>query len=234
MTALIDLKEITKTYQLGSEPVHALRGVSFSIDAGEYVAIMGTSGSGKSTLMHIIGCLDRPTSGEYTLNNKPVQTCDEDELASVRNAMIGFVFQQFNLLGQMSALNNVLLPLVYAGVPKEQRKQRAESMLRLVGLGDRMNHRPNQLSGGQQQRVSIARALSNNPKIILADEPTGALDSHTAAELMTLLDELVAQGVTVIVVTHDAETASRAARIIRVKDGQVVSDERQSNAAPRR
>jgi putative ABC transport system ATP-binding protein len=229
MAPLIDLKDITKTYQLGSEPVHALRGVSFAIESGEYVAIMGASGSGKSTLMHIIGCLDRPTSGEYVLNNKPVQKCDEDELASVRNEMIGFVFQQFNLLGQMSALNNVMLPLVYAAVPKEERRERAEKVLRLVGLGDRMNHRPNQLSGGQQQRVSIARALANSPKIVLADEPTGALDSHTAAELMTLLDELVAQGVTVIVVTHDPETASRAARMIRVKDGLVISDERQSS-----
>ncbi len=228
VTALIDLKEITKVYQLGSEPVHALRGVSVAIESGEYTAIMGASGSGKSTLMHIIGCLDRPSAGEYILAGKPVQTCDQDELATVRNSMIGFIFQQFNLLAQMTALHNVMLPLTYAGVPKEQRRERAEYVLRLVGLGDRMHHRPNQLSGGQQQRVSIARALANNPKILLADEPTGALDSQTAAELMRLLDEFVGQGMTVVVVTHDPETASHARRIIRVKDGAVVGDKRRS------
>ncbi len=230
MTALIELKDITKTYQLGSEPVHALKGVSLTIDSGEYVAIMGASGSGKSTLMHIIGCLDRPTSGSYLLSSKPVQDCDEDELATVRNALIGFIFQQFNLLAQMSALQNVMLPLIYAGVPKEQRLARAEHVLNLVGLGDRMHHKPSQLSGGQQQRVSIARALANTPKLLLADEPTGALDSSTAADLMRLLDELVSQGMTVVVVTHDPETASHARRLVRVKDGLIIGDEIQAPA----
>jgi len=230
VTALIELKDITKTYQLGSEPVHALKGVSLTIDAGEYVAIMGASGSGKSTLMHIIGCLDRPTSGSYVLSSKPVQDCDEDELATVRNALIGFIFQQFNLLAQMSALQNVMLPLTYAGVPKEQRLARAEHVLNLVGLGDRMHHKPSQLSGGQQQRVSIARALANTPKLLLADEPTGALDSSTAADLMRLLDELVLQGMTVVVVTHDPETASHARRLVRVKDGLIIGDEIQTPA----
>lgn len=233
MAVLIELKDITKTYQLGSEPVHALQGVTLNIESGEYVAIMGASGSGKSTLMHIIGCLDRPSTGEYVLAGKPVQSCDEDELAAVRNAMIGFIFQQFNLLSQMSALKNVMLPLTYAGMPKEQRLARAEHVLNLVGLGDRMHHNPNQLSGGQQQRVSIARALANKPKLLLADEPTGALDSHTAQELMRLLDELVEQGMTVVVVTHDPETASHAQRLMRVKDGLIIGDERQNRPAIR-
>jgi putative ABC transport system ATP-binding protein len=228
LSAVIDLKDVTKVYQLGSEPVHALRGISLSVNQGEYIAIMGASGSGKSTLMHIIGCLDRPTSGQYVLADKHVQQCDEDELAAVRNTMIGFIFQQFNLLGQMTALQNVMLPLTYAGVSKEQRRSRAEHVLKLVGLGDRMLHKPTQLSGGQQQRVSIARALANHPKILLADEPTGALDSQTAAELMTLLDELVGQGMTVVVVTHDPETANHAHRVVRVRDGQIISDERRS------
>lgn len=225
--ALIELNDITKVYELGSEPLYALKGVSLTIKEGEYVAIMGTSGSGKSTLMNIIGCLDRPTQGEYLLEEKPVQECMEDELARVRNSTLGFIFQQFNLLAQLSALDNVMLPLTYAGMAKQQRRERAEHVLSLVGLADRMHHRPNQLSGGQQQRVSIARALANNPRILLADEPTGALDSHTAAEIMNLIDELVAGGMTVIVVTHDPETASHAQRVIRVKDGVVLSDETQ-------
>lgn len=233
MSVLIHLTDVTKVYELGSEPVHALKGVSITIDEGEYVAIMGQSGSGKSTLMHIIGCLDRPTAGQYILAGKPVQSCDEDELAVIRNATIGFIFQQFNLLAQMTALQNVMLPLTYAGVSKEQRRIRAEHVLKLVQLSDRMHHRPNQLSGGQQQRVSIARALANNPKLLLADEPTGALDSNTSAELMILLDQLVEQGMTVVVVTHDPETANHAKRIIRVKDGLIIGDERKPLVAAR-
>lgn len=226
--AVIELHDITKTYQLGSEPLHALRGVSLAIQEGEYVAIMGTSGSGKSTLMNIIGCLDKPTSGEYLLDQKPVQHSTEDELAKVRNSTIGFIFQQFNLLPQLTALQNVSLPLTYAGVPKEQRQLRAEHVLKLVGLGDRMHHKPTQLSGGQQQRVSIARALANSPRILLADEPTGALDSQTSAEIMALINELVAKGMTVVVVTHDPETAAHAQRVVRVKDGSILSDEKQT------
>jgi putative ABC transport system ATP-binding protein len=229
MMALIELKNISKTYVLGSEPVHALKGLSLSIEAGEYIAIMGTSGSGKSTLMHIIGCLDKPTSGEYSLNNQAVQNLDEDELAIVRNRTIGFIFQQFNLLPQMSALQNVVLPLTYAGSIKEERLKRGEEVLKLVGLGDRLSHKPTQLSGGQQQRVSIARALANRPKILLADEPTGALDSHTAAEIMTLVGEQVKNGTTVVLVTHDADIAGHANRIVRVKDGAIISDERKHN-----
>jgi putative ABC transport system ATP-binding protein len=229
MMALIELKNISKTYVLGSEPVHALKGLSLSIEAGEYIAIMGTSGSGKSTLMHIIGCLDKPTSGEYSLNNQAVQNLDEDELAIVRNRTIGFIFQQFNLLPQMSALQNVVLPLTYAGSIKEERLKRGEEVLKLVGLGDRLSHKPTQLSGGQQQRVSIARALANRPKILLADEPTGALDSHTAAEIMNLVGEQVKNGTTVVLVTHDADIAGHANRIVRVKDGAIISDERKQN-----
>lgn len=227
MVAIIQMKDVVKTYQMGSEPVHALRGINLTIEAGEYVAIMGVSGSGKSTLMNLIGCLDRPTSGEYILGGRPVQSLNEDELATVRNSDIGFIFQQFNLLPQMSALHNVMLPLTYAGMPKTERRERAEQVLTQVGLADRMNFSPSRLSGGQQQRVSIARALANRPKIILADEPTGALDSANSASLMQLIDELVSQGTTMIVVTHDAETASHAHRLIKIKDGVVTSDERQ-------
>lgn len=225
MAPIIEIKDVIKTYTLGGEPLNALNGVTLNIEEGEYVAIMGQSGSGKSTLMNIIGCLDKLSSGEYILNGKPVQDCSEDELAVVRNTTIGFVFQQFNLLPRMTALNNVMLPLTYAGMGKEQRQERAEHVLTLVGLKDRLHHRPNQLSGGQQQRVSIARALSNEPKILLADEPTGNLDSNMAKEIMILIDKLVLEGMTVILVTHDAETANHAKRIIRIKDGQVLSDE---------
>lgn len=221
---MIEITEIVKTYNAGMQPVHALRGVSLKIQAGEYVAIMGASGSGKSTLMHLLGCLDRPTSGRYVLAGKEVQTLSQDELAEVRNRLIGFVFQQFNLLPRMTALENVMLPLVYAKVEPATRKERAETVLKLVGLGERMHHRPNQLSGGQQQRVSIARSLVNEPQIIVADEPTGALDSHTSAEIMTLLKELHSQGMTVILVTHDSEIASYARRLIRIKDGLIVGD----------
>lgn len=226
--ALIELSNISKTYVLGSEPVHALKGLSLAIEEGEYVAIMGTSGSGKSTLMHIIGCLDRPSSGEYLLNKQPVQNLSEDELAVVRNQTIGFIFQQFNLLPQMSALQNVVLPLTYAGAAKEARQKRGEAVLQMVGLADRLGHKPSQLSGGQQQRVSIARALANSPKILLADEPTGALDSSTAAEIMRLIGEQVKNGTTVVLVTHDADIAAHAGRIVKVKDGEIFADERVS------
>ncbi len=223
---LIEFKDIKKTYILGSEPVHALKGINLAIEEGEYVAIMGTSGSGKSTMMHIIGCLDRPTSGQYVLDSQAVQDLSEDDLAVVRNQAIGFIFQQFNLLPQMTALQNVVLPLTYAGKDKQTRVERGQEVLKLVGLGDRMGHKPTQLSGGQQQRVSIARALANQPKILLADEPTGALDSHTAADIMKLIDDLVQSGMTVVVVTHDAEIANHAKRIVRVKDGEIISDQR--------
>jgi len=228
---MIELKDVSRTYSLDSQPVHALRGVNLRILEGEFVAIMGTSGSGKSTLMHIIGCLDRPTSGIYLLDGEQVQTYSQDELAELRNRRLGFVFQQFNLLPRMSALDNVMLPLVYAASSNKnkhsaqaERQKRAEQVLRLVGLGERMYHHPNQLSGGQQQRVSIARALVNNPKIIMADEPTGALDSQTSKEIMTLLEELHTQGMTVIIVTHDQDIANYARRLIRLKDGEILSD----------
>lgn len=225
---MIELKEVSRVYDLDATPVHALRGIDLKVMSGEYIAIMGTSGSGKSTLMHILGCLDRPSSGKYSLNGEQVQSYSQDELAAIRNKTIGFVFQQFNLLPRMTALDNVMLPLIYARgsvrVSKQEQLPRAQNALRLVGLGDRMNHRPNQLSGGQQQRVSIARALVNNPKILLADEPTGALDSQTSKEIMTLLEELFTQGITVILVTHDNDIASYARRIVRLKDGVIISD----------
>ncbi len=225
---MIELKDVSRVYDLDATPVHALRGIDLKVMSGEYIAIMGTSGSGKSTLMHILGCLDRPSSGFYSLNGEQVQNYTQDELAVIRNKTIGFVFQQFNLLPRMSALDNVMLPLIYARgtgrSTKEEQIPRAQNALRLVGLGDRMNHRPNQLSGGQQQRVSIARALVNHPKILLADEPTGALDSQTSKEIMTLLEELYTQGITVILVTHDNDIASYARRVVRLKDGVIISD----------
>jgi putative ABC transport system ATP-binding protein len=222
---LIKLTDVTRMYELGGEPLPALAGVSLSINHGEYVAIMGASGSGKSTMMNIVGCLDRPTTGEYLLEGKSIGECTEDELAEIRNSTVGFVFQQFNLLSRMSALENVMLPLTYAGVSREQRLLRAEYVLKQVGLGERMHHRPSQLSGGQQQRVSVARALANHPRLVLADEPTGALDSHTAKEIMGLLDELVSKGITVVLVTHDADVGNHADRIIRLRDGLIISDE---------
>jgi putative ABC transport system ATP-binding protein len=224
MASLIDLRSINRVYEMGGESLYALNDLTLSIDAGSYVAIMGTSGSGKSTLMNIIGCLDRPTSGSYSLDGVDILSCDDDQLAEVRNAKIGFVFQQFNLLASMTAIDNVMLPMVYAGVPKAERYSRATQVLEQVGLATRLGHRPNQLSGGQQQRVSIARALANRPSILLADEPTGALDSHTAEDTMHLFNELVLHGITVIVVTHDQDTADHARRIVRMRDGQIVDD----------
>lgn len=222
---VIQIRNVERVYNTGAEPVYALKGVSLEIVTGEYVAIMGTSGSGKSTLMNIIGCLDLPDSGTYNLDGREVQSLSENELSEVRNKKLGFVFQQFNLLPRMNALENVMLPLVYAGLKRDERKARAEKVLRLVGLGDRMHHRPTQLSGGQQQRVSIARALVNTPSVLLADEPTGALDSQTSAEIMTLFNELHEEGMTVILVTHEQDIAEHARRIVRLKDGAIISDQ---------
>ncbi|MBP9089687.1 ABC transporter ATP-binding protein [bacterium] len=229
MANLIDLRSINRVYEMGGESLYALNNLTLTIDAGSYVAIMGTSGSGKSTLMNIIGCLDRPTSGTYSLDGVDILSCDDDQLAEVRNAKIGFVFQQFNLLASMTAIDNVMLPMVYAGVPKAERYSRATQVLEQVGLATRLEHRPNQLSGGQQQRVSIARALANRPSILLADEPTGALDSHTAEDTMRLFNDLVLHGITVIVVTHDQDTADHARRIVRMRDGQIVDDSTAKN-----
>jgi putative ABC transport system ATP-binding protein len=222
---MIDMEGITKTYEMGPTLVHALSGVDISIHRNEYVAIMGPSGSGKSTLMNIIGCLDVPSAGQYRLNGQQVSEMDDDQLADIRNQEIGFVFQTFNLLPRSNALKNVELPLVYGGVPPRQRRERAMQALDAVGLTDRMHHRPNELSGGQRQRVAIARALSNDPSIILADEPTGALDSRTGVEIMDLFTRLHDSGNTIILVTHEENVAAYAHRIVRFRDGVVESDE---------
>jgi putative ABC transport system ATP-binding protein len=221
---LIEARELVKTYTMGDQTVHALRGVSLSIAEGEFVAIMGASGSGKSTLMNILGCLDLPTSGEYRLANENVEGMQSDQLASIRNRRIGFVFQQFNLLPRTSALENVELPMVYAGIKSEARKEKAKAALARVGLAERMDHTPAELSGGQQQRVAIARALVNNPQLILADEPTGALDSQTSEDIMKLLTELNQQGMTVVLVTHEHDVAAWARRRIVFRDGLMVED----------
>ena len=221
---VIAIRDLTRMYQMGAEEVHALRGVSLEIRRNEYVAIMGPSGSGKSTLMNLIGCLDTPTSGEYWLNGQEVSRMPDDALARVRNREIGFVFQTFNLLPRASALQNVELPLVYGGVPARVRRERAKTALSRVGLADRMDHRPNELSGGQRQRVAIARALVNEPAILLADEPTGNLDSTTSEEIMRVFETLHAQGQTVIMVTHEADIAAHAARVVTLRDGRVASD----------
>ncbi len=223
---LIKIEDLWKTYQMGTEEIHALRGVSFIIERGSYVAIMGPSGSGKSTMMNLIGCLDTPSKGNYFLNDRLVSEMDDDELAHIRNKEIGFVFQTFNLLARASALHNVELPLIYNGTPSRERKERAMKALQSVELGERVYHRPNELSGGQRQRVAIARALVNNPSIILADEPTGNLDSSTSGEIMLIFDSLYRQGNTVILVTHEAEIAQHAHRVIRLLDGKIASDEK--------
>jgi putative ABC transport system ATP-binding protein len=225
---LIETRDLRKDYTLGDTVVHALAGVSLSIDAGEFVAVMGPSGSGKSTFMNMIGCLDRPTSGSYFLAGEDVARMNSDALAAVRNRRIGFVFQQFNLLARTSALENVELPLMYANVPIKERHERAGGKLALVGLGERADHQPSQLSGGQQQRVAIARALVNDPALILADEPTGALDSRTSVEIMALLQQLNAGGMTIVVVTHENDIAAFASRVVHFRDGKVVSDDRQA------
>lgn len=222
--ALIETKDLTKAYTMGDQTVHALAGVSLTIEAGEFVAIMGASGSGKSTLMNIMGCLDLPDGGEYRLAGEAVQTMSPDALAAVRNRRIGFVFQQFNLLPRTTALENVELPMVYAGVSNEERHRRAREALQRVGLGERGDHTPAELSGGQQQRVAIARALVNLPQLILADEPTGALDTRTSEDIMGLLTELNAQGITVVLVTHEHDVAAWARRRLVFRDGQVVED----------
>ncbi|MGH9603787.1 MAG: ABC transporter ATP-binding protein [Terriglobales bacterium] len=227
-STMIKTEGLWKTYDMGAEEVHALRGLDLEIPRNEYVAIMGPSGSGKSTLMNLIGCLDTPTKGQYWLNGQLVSDLDDDELARIRNKEIGFVFQTFNLLARATALHNVELPLIYNGTPAAQRIERAKEALRLVDLEDRMTHKPNELSGGQRQRVAIARALVNHPSIILADEPTGNLDSQTGAEIMALFDRLHRQGNTIIVVTHEHDIAEHAHRVIHIRDGKVESDERRS------
>jgi putative ABC transport system ATP-binding protein len=224
MNKVIEIQDIVKNYQVGSVIVRALRSISLSIDKNEYVAIMGPSGSGKSTLMNLIGCLDTPTSGSYSLNGTDVSKMEDNMLAEIRNKEIGFVFQTFNLLPRYSALENVTLPLIYAGIGRAEREKHAIETLQQVGLGDRMTHKPNELSGGQRQRVAIARALVNNPSIILADEPTGNLDSKTSIDIMGLLDDIHRNGNTVIVVTHEEDIAKHAARIIRLFDGTVSQD----------
>lgn len=221
---LIKIRQIVRNFELGHETVYVLKGIDLEINKGEYVALMGPSGSGKSTLMNILGCLDTPTSGSYILNNKDVSQMHDDELADIRNKEIGFVFQTFNLLPRTTALNNVALPMIYAGYSKAERAERAAQVLTQVNLADRMDHQPNQLSGGQRQRVAIARALVNKPSIILADEPTGNLDSKTSVEIMKLFGEIHAQGNTVILVTHEEEIAAYANRVIRLRDGMIESD----------
>lgn len=225
---VIEIEGVTKLYKMGSETIHALRGISLKIHRNEYLAVMGPSGSGKSTLMNMLGCLDTPTSGHYEFNGKNVAHMVDDELADIRNREIGFVFQTFNLLPRSDALHNVELPLIYAGMPAADRRERALLSLENVGLGNRIHHKPNELSGGQRQRVAIARALVNNPSIILADEPTGNLDSKTGVEIMALFEQLYAEGNTLIVVTHEEDIARHARRIVRLRDGLIESDERVS------
>ena len=223
---VIHAEDLWRTYQMGSEEIHALRGVSFEIRPGEYVAVMGPSGSGKSTLMNLIGCLDTPSKGRYVLRGKVVSEMNDDELAAIRNREIGFVFQTFNLLPRATALHNVELPLVYAGVPKEKRMEQAKRAMEMVDLADRMTHKPNELSGGQRQRVAVARALVMNPSILLADEPTGNLDSATGEEIMKLFERLHEQGHTIILVTHERDIAEHAHRTIHIRDGKIEKDER--------
>ncbi|MGB9696728.1 MAG: ABC transporter ATP-binding protein [Ignavibacteria bacterium] len=229
MDNLIHIKDIVKVYEMGEEKLYALQGVNLDIAKNEYVAIMGPSGSGKSTLMNIIGCLDTPTSGTYILNGRDVHEMDDNELAEIRNKEIGFVFQTFNLLSRSDALHNVELPLIYSGVPKNERIQRAREALESVGLGDRIRHKPNELSGGQRQRVAVARALINKPSILLADEPTGNLDTKTGEEIMMLFEELNQKGNTIIIVTHEESIARHARRIVKIRDGKIEDDFKKTN-----
>jgi len=226
MENVIEIRNIVRNFQLGQETVYVLKSIDLDIKRGDYIAIMGPSGSGKSTLMNLLGCLDTPTSGSYLLNGNDVSQMTDDDLADIRNREIGFVFQTFNLLPRTTALDNVALPMIYAGASKKERTLRAEEVLTNVGLSDRMDHKPNQLSGGQRQRVAVGRALVNNPSIILADEPTGNLDSKTSLEIMTLFDEIHAAGNTVIMVTHEEDIAARAHRVLRLRDGIIESDTR--------
>jgi putative ABC transport system ATP-binding protein len=226
MQTMIEMENIIKTYQLGEIEVPVLKGIDLNIDPGEYVSIIGTSGSGKSTLMNLIGCLDQPTEGTYSLNGERLDTLDPDELAYIRNQRIGFIFQQFNLLARATALDNVILPMIYAGIPKLERRQLAEEALVKVGLGDRLLNRPNQLSGGQQQRVAIARAIVNHPDLLLADEPTGALDTHTSQDVMNIFNDLNAQGMTIVVITHEPGIAAQTHRIISIQDGLIAASTR--------
>ncbi|MEM8583924.1 MAG: ABC transporter ATP-binding protein [Bacteroidota bacterium] len=229
MSAVIQINQLTKIYQMGQTEVRALQGVDLQINHNEYVALMGPSGSGKSTLMNLLGCLDSPTSGRYALDGKDVSVMSDGQLAEVRNSKIGFVFQTFNLLPRLSALDNVALPLVYSGMSRKKREERAKEVLGAVGLGDRTDHRPNELSGGQRQRVAIARALVNDPSIILADEPTGNLDTKTSIEIMEIFEKIQGAGNTVILVTHEPDIAEHAHRIVRLRDGLVESDEKNEN-----
>ena len=231
MNSIISVQDLKKTYIMGTTQVHALKSITLDIENNEYVALMGPSGSGKSTLMNLLGCLDSPTAGDYVLNGTNVSTMTDGDLAEVRNKEIGFVFQTFNLLPRLSALENVALPLVYGGISKAKRLQRANEVLTSVGLGDRVDHKPNELSGGQRQRVAIARALVNDPSIILADEPTGNLDTKTSIEIMSIFEEIHRQGNTVILVTHEPDIAEHAHRIIRLRDGLVETDKRNENIA---
>lgn len=226
MKEVISLKDIRKSYYLGKQELPVLKGINLTINSNEYVALMGPSGSGKSTLMNIIGCLDTPTAGQYILNGKDVSRMEDDELADVRNVEIGFVFQQFNLLPRLTAWENVAMPLIYAGIGKKEREERAREMLAKVGLGDRAHHKPNEISGGQSQRVAIARALINNPSLILADEPTGNLDTKTSVEIMELFSQIHSQGNTVVLVTHEEDIANYTHRIVRIRDGVVETDKR--------
>jgi putative ABC transport system ATP-binding protein len=230
--AIMELRDVEKTYTMGPVEVRALAGVSLDIARGDYVAVMGPSGSGKSTLMNLMGCLDSPTSGSYRLNDREVGNLDDDELALIRNEEIGFVFQTFNLLPRTDAIQNVELPLIYAGVPRQERRERALAALDMVGLGQRVDHKPNEMSGGERQRVAIARAIVNGPSILLADEPTGNLDSKTGEEIMAFIDRLQEQGNTILLVTHEEELARRAARVIRLRDGELVADSRNRPSPP--